>query len=411
MRRRTTHRRALPLLAAAVAGLLLTACGSGGRIQVPWLNFSFRLPGATPTPSAQAEAPSASPSLAPLPPELTIQQFVPIAERFVEEHRGHAFKTQVPVTLLDDAAFRKRLLGHTGDTGTIATSSKELKALHRIDQTVDLSQSAADLLGAGVSGFYDPKSKSLVVRGVSATPYVRQVLVHELTHALQDQYFGIDRPALDKADDEQAGAFQAVVEGDAVRIENEYHAEMTPAEQDQADREEQSQAGGIPANIPRVLLALVTFPYIAGPPFVTALLQEGGTPAVDDAFVHPPVSTEQLLNVNAYLAGRAPKTVPVPHADGTAFDHGVNGEFGLILLFEQAGASTQQARGVADLWGGDEYVAWNHGAGACVRMAVLADSPDDQGTLDAALSAYAKSVGGTFSASVNGGPSTTTSCG
>ena len=410
MRRRTTHhRRVLPLLAAAVAGLVLSACGSGGRIQVPWLNFSFRLPGATP--SAQAEVPSAAPTLAPLPPELTIQQFVPIAERFVEQHRGHAFKAQVPVTLLDDAAFRQRLLAHGGDTGAINTTSKELKALHLIDKTVDLSQSAADLLGAGVSGFYDPKSKSLVVRGVSATPYVRQVLVHELTHALQDQYFGIDRPALDQADDEQSGAFQAVVEGDAVRIENEYHDAMTPAEQNEADHEEQSQAGGIPSNVPQVLLALVTFPYIAGPPFVSALQQEGGTPAVDDAFVHPPVSTEQLLNVNAYLAGRAPKKVAVPHADGTAFDHGVNGEFGLILLFEQAGASAQEARGTADLWGGDEYVAWNRGSGACVRMAVLADSPDDQGTLDTALAAYARSVGGTFTASVNGGPSTTTACG
>jgi hypothetical protein len=409
MRRRTT-RRALALPAAAAAAALLSACGTGGRVDVPWLNVTLHLPGATPTPQATPPQSEASPTAA--APALTIQQFIPIAEHFVEEHRGHTFKAPVPVTLLDDAAFRQRLLAHTGDTNAITTTSKELKALHLIDQSVDLGSASNDLLGAGVSGFYDPKSKSLVVRGVSATPYVRQVLVHELTHALQDQYFGIDRPALAAADDERALAFQAVYEGDAVRLENMYHDAMTPAEQDESDREAQSQAGGIPASVPRVLVELVTFPYIVGPPFISALQQEGGTAAVDDAFVHPPVSTEQLLNINAYLAGRAPKTVAQPHADAPAFDHGVMGELGLLLLFEKGGEATSQARAAADLWGGDEYVAWNHGNGACVRIAVVADSPEDQATLDASVSAYAQAVNATFTPSRSAGaPSVLTACG
>lgn len=411
MPRPTTPRRVLAGLAAATAvAALLTGCGAGSRIDVPWLNFSLRVPGATPTPE-----PTPPPADTPTPsaaPQLTIEQFVPIAERFVEQHRGHTFKAPVPVTLLDDAAFRQRLLVHTGDTAAVTTTSKELKALHLIDQSVDLGAAANDLLGAGVSGFYDPKSKSLVVRGVSATPYVRQVLVHELTHALQDQYFGISRPTLEAANDEQALAFQAVVEGDAVRIENTYHAAMSTAERDESDRESQSQAGGIPASVPRVMLELVTFPYIVGPPFVSALQQEGGTAAVDNAFTHPPVSTEQLLNINAYLAGRAPQSVAQPHPDAPAFDHGVLGELGLLLLFEKSGAAASQARARADLWGGDEYVAWNHGSGACVRIAVVADSPEDQPTVDAALNTYAQSVGGTFTASRGGSaPSLLTACG
>ena len=406
----------LALLAAGAAGLLLTAC-SGGELSIPLLHATLHLPGSTPPPQPAFDAttfptPLDGPTPLPSAPELTIEQFVPIAERFVEIHRGHTFKSPVPVTLLDDAAFRQRLLGDSGsDAAELTIASKELKALHLIDRSVDLKTATDSLLGAGVAGFYDPKSKSLVVRGVAATPFVRQVLVHELTHALQDQYFGIDRPALAKANDEQAAAFQAVVEGDAVRVENEYHAALTAIERSQADQEEQAQGAGIPSDTPRVLLESISFPYVAGPRFVGALATSGGNAAVDRAFIHPPVSSKQILDVNTYLAGIAPRLVPVPGAGGVAFDHGVNGEFGLILLFEKAGLAAAQARGAADLWGGDEYVAWNQGSGACVRMAVLADTTGDQGDLDTALSAYAQSVGGTFSASRGGAPSSVTACG
>jgi len=404
------RRRAAPLLGAAAAALLLTACSST-QVNVPWLHFSVAGSEATPEPSAEALATPPADRSTPDAGAPTIEQFIPVAESFVAEHRGHAFKTPVQVTLLDDAAFRRKLLGDTGGGTAIADASKELKALHLIAQGVDLNSASDDLLGAGVSGFYDPKAKALYVRGVSATPYVRQVLVHELTHALQDQYFSIDRPNLDKADDEQAAAFQAVVEGDAVRIEDEYHAAMSASEQDEADREEQSQAGGIPGSVPPVLIEMLTFPYIAGPRFVDALDHAGGNPEVDQAFLHPPVSSEQILDVNAYLAGRQPRTVPVPHADGTPFDHGVNGEFGLILLFEAAGDTPNQARSAADLWGGDAYVAWNHGSGACVRMAVIADRAADQADLDSALGDYAHSVGASFTASRGGAPSVLTACG
>lgn len=402
-------------LLVALAALLLTACG-GARIDVPWLRLSVPLPGATATPSPQAEASSPPPTPAQATtPQLTIQQFVPLAEKFVEAHRGHPFKSAVPVTLLDDAAFRKRLLDYQGNTSAVNDTSRELKALHLLNQDVDLSAAAQGLLGGGVAGFYDPATKSLVVRGAGATPFVRQVLVHELTHALQDQYFGIRRPDLEKGNDERAGAFQAVFEGDAVRMENAYFASMTPQEKLEARQEQAAQGGSVPTNTPQILLDIVSFPYVAGPRFVDALYQSGGNAAVDDAFVHPPVSSEQILNVNAYLAGRAPIAVAVPHADGTAFDHGVNGEFGLILLFEAAGTNPAQARSVADLWGGDAYVAWSRGpgagAGACVRMAVVADSSEDQSRLDNALSRYAQSVGGSFTASRGGAPSLLTACG
>lgn len=414
MRRRPGRAsRALPLLMLALCALLLSACTTTGRIDVPWLRLSLRLPGATATPSAQAQAPDTS-TPEPTPgPELTVAQFVPLAEKFVEEHRGLKFKSPVTVTLLDDAAFRQRLLGQGTDTTALTTTSKELVALHLIDRTVDLGSSARDLLGAGVSGFYDPKSKALVVRGGGATPYVRQVMVHELTHALQDQWFNIDRPQLDKTNDEQSLAFQTVVEGDAVRIENEYHDAMTPQEQAQADAEEQAEGSGTDlSSVPRPLVELIAFPYIAGPAFIDQLDQVGGQQQVDDAFVHPPVSTAQVLDVERYLQHTAPRSVPVPRADGTAFDHGVLGEFGLLMLLEDVdGMSAPAAQQVGALWVGDEYVAWDRGSQSCVRLSMLALNSGGQGQVDDALRRYAADVHGTYSAPSASGPATITSCG
>jgi hypothetical protein len=417
-RRLPRRRRAAPPAIALLAALLLSACSSH-TVQLPWVNYAVRLPGGTATPGApppQGQA-TATPQPQPTAPGMSIQQFVPLAKRFVEQHRGLTFKTDVPVTLLDDAAFRARLLdkGNTtkSDQAALLTTSKELKALHLMDAGVDLGAATDSLLGAGVSGFYDPKSKALVVRGVSATPYVRQVLVHELTHAVQDQWFGIDRPDLNAANDERFSAFQAVFEGDAVRIEDQYHAAMTPAEQSQANSESAGQGGGIPSGVPQVLLELISFPYVVGPQFVRTLQTLGGQARVDDAFVHPPTTTAQLIDINRFLTGDKPLTVAQPKADGTSFDHSVLGALGLLLLFEKVPSmSSADAVRAANLWGGDEYVAWDQPGGACLRDRVVASAPANQAALDRALAAYAGAAPGTsFVPSGSGGPGQLTACG
>jgi len=79
-------------------------------------------------------------------------------------------------------------------------------------------QEERTLLTAGVVGFYDPETKQLVVRGTDTTPFTRRVLAHELTHALDDQHFDLNRQQLDKADDETGFGFSALVEGNARRV-------------------------------------------------------------------------------------------------------------------------------------------------------------------------------------------------
>ena len=246
------------------------------------------------------------------------------------------------------------------------------------------------------------------MRGVEAKPSVRHVLVHELTHALQDQWFGLDRPAHN--DDESDLAFSTLVEGDAVRIENQYISSLS-----EADRAQASQTAGSapPADVPQVLLELAYFPYLVGPPFTRALMDRGGQVRLDQAFALPPTTTAQVLHPELYLAGQAAPQVEFPEAGGAVIDKGVIGEFGLdLLLARMAGrgeVTRADAQSIAAAWNGDRYVAWDEGAQTCVRTRLQLAGSLATRTLLLSLDRFATDHPGT---TVEGsGPVLFTACG
>jgi hypothetical protein len=385
---------------ALVAAALATACGSasGPVVARP---VAVTPPGATPAP------PGGTPE--PIDPA-TLAAFVPEAERFVEEHRGLRFTAPVKVRLLDDAAFRAR----NGDGGIDPVVADELHALQLVPRSVDLIAASKRSDSEGVVGVYQSRSKELLVRGSAPNPFVREVLVHELTHALQDQWFGIDRPALDAADDERSEAFTAVVEGDAVRIEDEYVASL-PAGERRRVRLLEDAVTGIRGSIPGPLRELDLFPYISGPDFVRALAATRGNAGVDAAFRTPPTTSAEVMEPQRYLGGVAgATTVPVPAAGGASIDHGILGEFGLHLLMERASGTGAVSDADADAttraWHGDAYVAWSRGTLTCERVTLAAAPGPSHDLVERVLSAYAARVSGV---TVTAAPSTVTltSCG
>ena len=308
-------------------------------------------------------------------------------EAFVAKARGLPFKQKVKVTLLDDGAFRARLEEERDvDREELAKTTKVLRALDLIEEDVDLEAAQASLLGDAVLGYYDYEKDELVVRGAGLTPGVRQTLVHELTHALQDQHFELDRPEFEDRDDEASSAFSGLVEGDARRIEAEYRKTLSRAEQRQADR--QTSASDIDPDIPRVLLESLAFPYVFGPGFVDELLEEGGQAAIDEAFGTPPWTSEHILHPEKYLEGEEAKPVVDPAADGEVFDRGVVGEFGLVLILgdDVSGADLRRA---INGWGGDRYVAWDAEGRSCVRATFDMDTQRDNDELRTVLRKWA----------------------
>src|SRR5205814_1024739 len=81
--------------------------------------------------------------------------------------------------------------------------------------SLDLLSAANDLNDSGTLAFYDPDTQRVSVRGTDMTPQMRVTLAHELTHALQDQYFDIsDRRTKDFKTSGESAAFRALLDHD-----------------------------------------------------------------------------------------------------------------------------------------------------------------------------------------------------
>jgi hypothetical protein len=338
-------------------------------------------------------------------PPKPLAQVVAEVEQFVSKQRGLAFKRAVPVQLLDGTKFKARLLADAeDDKADTEVDARVLHALGLIDEGVDLYRVLLRFVGDAVVGFYDTRTHELVVRAGSITPYARATLAHELTHALDDQWFDLERPELDeRGNDEAALAFGALVEGDAVRVEDAYRATLNRAERLQASFEETRLASQVDLHgVPDVVPQIISFPYAQGPAFVRALLDAGGERRVDAAFADPPLTSEDVLDPAGWLAGASAVAVAPPKADGPELDHGIYGESTLELTLAPS-IGGERARAAADGWGGDRYVAWDAGGGkVCVRARFAMDTGKDLDQLTAALRTWTKDSGAT----VDRGPTT-----
>jgi hypothetical protein len=343
-----------------------------------------------------------------------LQAAVDEAIAFVEKTRGKKFKTKPPVDVLADAAFVARL-GQLIDED-YADHQAEYEAATVTLQAFGVLKKGASLIdterafgSAGVLGFYDPETNELVVRAGNVTPYAKIVMVHELTHALDDQYFELFRPQYDDSKDEISFAFTAVAEGDARRVENAYRASLSNADRASATREEASYSSGFPRNtFTSSYLLLQVAPYQYGEAFVEDLVSSGGEAAVDQAFVSPPETSEKIVDFRKFQAKEGARQVAVPPADGAVVDDGVVGQVAIeAILSPVIGASS--ARDAAAGWGGDWYVAWRDGSVPCARANAVMDTQKDLDELRAGLDKWVKSrTGATLS--VNGSVLTLTTC-
>lgn len=386
-----------PLLTGGVSGLLVFGLvvgvsavgdggGDGGDAPVarprPATSTTIRLPATSttaPGPATQA----------------AVDEAVDELLAFVSDVRGLEPLTPVTVELQEESEFLAGVLEDLDPDGELPGVSLTLQALKLAEPGTDLLAELTDALGDGVLGYYDPEKDALFVRGTSLTPFLKMTLVHELTHALQDQHFGLD--VLEDLDGEAASGFQALAEGDAVSVQNEYLLELPRPEQVQLAREAAGflATGEAGDDELAVLEELLLFPYTAGPAFIGAVMErgQGGTYGeVDAAFANPPVSSEQILHPEKYFGSEESLATEPPQARGEVVDSGNIGEFLLRLLLEDA-MSEEDAREAAAGWGGDAYATWREGDTVVFSAHFTLDSPKDRDELVEALGSWARAHG------------------
>lgn len=320
----------------------------------------------------------------------------------VEDERDLDFKHPVHVDFLSVKDFTKEV---TEDEEDLSDEDREeirqttglFRALGLVEGDVDLFETMNQLAGAGILGYYSDEDERIKIRGTKLTPAVQSTLVHELTHALQDQHFDIGRRMadLDKSekDSAAAGAFKALVEGDASRIETAWQESLPPKKSRALEKSEAGVGAAYEkdaAEVPDVLETMMASPYVFGEALLDVTAKDGGERAVDALFAAPPTTEEHQLDPWGFVEDRQ-RALDVSEpslAEGEKeFDSGPFGALSWMLVLAER-IPVQQALTAADGWGGDAYVGYERDGATCARIGYRADTPQDLDQMHRALTTW-----------------------
>lgn len=331
-----------------------------------------------------------------------------LIERRVEQIRREQFTRRPLPVLVTNAQTRREAFAELNRQTTPAQQAADeelLKLLGLIPPQSSMRGIAAQIYQDQVAGFYDPRTKRLaLVRDVgdSDAGIGEITLAHELTHALDDEAFGIKQAGQGFGD--RATAYTALVEGDATSVMTRY-ATRYMSGLDLVGVLAGASSGGS-SSLPPYIEATLLFPYVEGQTFVDSLYRYArGWKLVNYAFKYrPPISTQQILHPITYVQNRKPlqpvlRTRPLLPRSWSLIDSGDLGEFDTRQLL-QHGTVPGRAADIASAWRGGSFELWRQGPAAAPECAtpcrsrdalVLAwrvDAARDAETLATALGSY-----------------------
>lgn len=263
-----------------------------------------------------------------------------------------------------------------------------------------------------VGGFYNPMSKNVFIveidpftqmlrniakgekpkknldfndieKMMKAKPDYREeefVLIHEYTHAVQDEYFDLmELHGRAQGNSDIRLALDAMIEGEASWLAFEYEAhvkkigqsnyrDITEVLDDLQQEWRKNDQDNEDNKFGEMLGSMVAFPYVQGMGFMQHARRTFGFEHDSEIFMDPPLSSEQVLHpekyfeerdmpvavdlapVLAYFDGLDNKDVKVVHEDTL-------GEFGIRSIFDvllPAGEAMDAAQG----WDGDRFLGF-----------------------------------------------------
>jgi len=319
--------------------------------------------------------------------------------------RGLRFQAPVPIEAVDAAGARailERELHRQFEPGELAKVGRVYATLGLFSPDTDLERAFLDLYGQQVAGFYEPIDRRMVlvanavpedlltriVQGVLRRDLTGElVLAHELTHALQDQHFGLDVGRSNLGEDDAQLARHAVYEGDATLagfavVLGGIRPKAAVALAGKLENVPSQLARAYP-DIPAAIRETLIFQYVAGVNFMSWAYQRAGWEGVNALLSRPPLSTEQILHPEKYfvradypLTVRVGATAPYLQAGWDLTEESTLGELTIRLLAERF-FDRQRAATVAAGWDGDRLVALTRGSNLALVWLTAWDSEDD----------------------------------
>lgn len=203
------------------------------------------------------------------------------------------------------------------DEGEIQLEGEMLRKLGLIPAAIDYKEISLKLLTEQIGGYYDPEKKTFFIAAWLSADEQKPVMVHELTHALQDQYFdtqSIIREDRKRDNDDRTLAHHAIFEGDAMAVMLNYLLE--PVKRNfatlpdlafimQAQMTTAQSQFEIFKSAPLFLQETLMFPYGYGAAFLQKVWAKNSSwEAVNKIYSDLPESTEQIIHPEKYLVDR-----------------------------------------------------------------------------------------------------------
>jgi len=324
----------------------------------------------------------------------------------VEQIRGRSFLHDVRNVTIDRADLNRHLREQMEKSTPYSLDDwgRVLRSLQLVDVSTDqLLPKLLALYEAQVLAFYDPHSHTYYsIRQLPKLPeqaakmmdpkmLEETVMVHELTHALQDQHFNLaPREKALMNDTDGNLAWHSLLEGEAVLVMIAHMLEKSGLDFNEVVRDDAmlgmiaTAAGSeqmMDPSTPPYFAEMLKFPYLEGLKFVVAAYRRGGWKELDRIHADPPKSTREVLHPEEYFA-RTFKPQPFDAskpAGALATEH--LGEFHWRFLVGE-----ESARG----WVNDRAVVFPDGR---VRVETKWESPERATEFATAYSGFLKKRG------------------
>lgn len=324
-------------------------------------------------------------------PQQARQLFALVDEllRFSSQESGLPVKSPVHRRLTTRAEVEHYLIEKMKDDKSAQRLQRDeivLKKFGLLERDFALKPFLLALLKEQIEAYYDARTKTVHLLDWVEPEEQKPVLAHELTHALQDQSYDLERwgdlaadrvsttAAADRAQvarDEMETAREAVVEGQATAVMFDY--ELRPLGKSLAKdpevmevlRQQMSDTASSPlmARAPLLLSESLLFPYRDGLSFEQKLwMDRGRAAAFAGALDRPPSSSWEILNPSVYeQQGHAaipvlPDLHPLVDKLYRPYDLGQIGQLDLHTLLKLIGGD-KAARELTPAWNGGYYWA------------------------------------------------------
>jgi hypothetical protein len=379
----------------------LTAVPGAGALQTaePQTPPPAASPTTAPTPAAPAAAASPQEPAAPehtLTPEEEKDLLASVDEifHFASQDTLLPLKHSVKKAIVSREHVAKYLSDKMeSDVDRIRFERSELvlKKFGLLPRTFDLHSFLIKLLTEQVAGYYDEKTKTMNLLDWNEAEMQKPVMAHELTHALQDQSYNLEKMSKHEEEvekrglqdldallrnDEASSARTAVLEGQAMIVMLDYvlaplgqSVQARPETVDimQAGVLEKSKDSPVFDSAPPLLQEELIFPYRQGMGFIKELLVAGGKKAAfTGALDRLPQTTREIMEPKEYLAGRRVPPLLLPDLgflkkDYEGYDAGAVGELDVQILLKIYADEKVAARLSREWRGGAYYAAGKKG--------------------------------------------------